>query len=236
MTDGYEARYVVVAGICWLRCTTGAPEGETKVSAATFGADARMRTAPVAADLFGDVPLEGEIDGLDWALRSEELAPPCRSPHRSLRRLAASGVEMWPALLVSGRIGHQAFDRAPGHRARVWGRRHAQSWAWAHGSTVDGRWVQLLSAKVAGPPRLSQHATDRGGPGFPIAKAEQGATGFTIGPFSVEAPASSFLCVDYQDPDGGPVTCLHSEEGHLRGPGVDFRDVAVELGGGGRRT
>ena len=96
---------------------------------------------------------------------------------RSLRRLAPTGIETWPALRVSGRIGDRVFDRAPGHRARVWGKRHAQSWAWAHGSTADGRWVHLLSAKVPGLPRLSQHATEQGGPGFPLARSERTADG-----------------------------------------------------------
>lgn len=230
MTDGYEARYVIVAGILWLRCTTGAPAGETKLWAATFDGDARMRTTPIADERFGDVPLEGEVDGLTWELQIEELAPPFRSPHALLRRFTPAGMETWPALRVSGRIGDRVFDRAPGHRARVWGKRHAQSWGWAHGSTADGRWAHLLSARVAGLPRLSQHATEQRGPGFPLARGELGATGFRVGRYAVDSPAESFLRVEYQDPDGRPVTCLHSEQGHLRGPGVDLRDVAVELG------
>jgi hypothetical protein len=233
MTDGYEARYVIVAGILWLRCTTGAPAGETKLWAATFDGDARMRTRTIASEGFGDVPLEGEVDGLDWDLRIEELAPPFRSPHPLLRRLTPAGIETWPALRVSGRIGERAFDRAPGHRARVWGKRHAQSWCWAHGSTADGRWTQLLSAKVAGLPRLSQHATERGGPSFPVERSERGETGFRVGHYVVDAPQESFLGVQYHDPDGSPVTCLHSERGHLRGPGVELREVAVELGAAG---
>jgi hypothetical protein len=230
VTDGYEARYVIVAGILWLRCTTGAPAGETKLWAATFDDCARMRTASIAAGAFGDVPLAGEVDGLDWELAIEELAPPFRSPHRALRRLTPAGIETWPALRVSGRVGDRAFARAPGHRARVWGKRHAQAWGWAHGSTADGHWAQLLSAKVSGLPRLSQHATERGGPGLPFARAALGETGFRVGRYVVDAPAESFLRVQYHDPDGTPVLCRHSEEGRLRGPDVDLRDVAVELG------
>lgn len=181
-------------------------------------------------DAFGDVPLRGEVEGIGWELELEELAPPFRSPHRLVRRLTPSGIETWPALRVSGRIGDRVFDGAAGHRARVWGARHARSWGWAHGSTTDGRWVHLLSAKVAGLPRLSQHASDRGGPGIPLARAHVEAGTVQVGPWVAEAPVDSFLEVTYHDPDGSPVTCLHSERATLRGPGLELTDVALEHG------
>jgi hypothetical protein len=139
-------------------------------------------------------------------------------------------MDTWPALRISGRVGEQRFDAAPGHRARLWGPRHNRSWGWAHGSTTDGRWVHLLSVRPAGLPRLSQYASDRGGPGFPIARAKVELGGVRVGPWLAEAPADSFLEVTYHDPDGSPVTCLHSERGRLRGPGLELSDVAVEVG------
>lgn len=100
-----------------------------------------MRKQTIQLDAFGDVPLRGEVDGVEWELEVEEIAPPFRSPHALLRRLSPSGIETWPALKVSGRVGDRVFDGAAGHRARVWGPRHARSWGWAHGSTAGGRWV-----------------------------------------------------------------------------------------------
>jgi hypothetical protein len=189
-----------------------------------------MRRQTIRLDAYGDVPLSGELDGVTWELEVEEIAPPFRSPHRLLRRLSPSGLETWPALRVSGRVGDRVFDRAAGHRACVWGPRHARSWGWAHGSTSDGRWVHLLTADVAGLPRLSQHASDRGGPGVPLARARVEPGRVQVGPWVAEAPLDSFLEVTYHDPDGSPVTCLHSEQGRLRGPGLELADVAVELG------
>jgi hypothetical protein len=189
-----------------------------------------MHKRAIPLDDFGDVPLSGEVDGVAWELAIEELARPFRSPHRALRRLTPSGIETWPALKVSGHVGDRVLEGMAGHRARLWGPRHARSWGWAHGSTNDGRWVHLLSAKVGGLPRLSQHASDRGGPGLPFARAHIESGRVRVGPWVAEAPLESFLEVTYHDPDGSPVACLHSERGRLRGPGVELSDVAVEVG------
>jgi hypothetical protein len=213
-----------------LRCTRGAPAGEAALWLATFEREPRLRKQAIAPEEFGDVPLSGEVDGVSWELEIDELAPPFLTPHRALRRLTPSGMETWPALKVSGRVGGQPFDGAPGHRATLWGRRHARSWGWAHGSTSDGRWVHLLTARVAGLPRVSQHASHHGGPGLPLAHAQVTRESVRVGPFVAEAPAESFLEVTYHDPDGSPVTCLHSERGRIRGAGIELVDVAVELG------
>jgi hypothetical protein len=196
----------------------------------TFDGEPRPRTRSIAAEQFGDVPLSGEVDGVSWELELEELAPAFRTPHRVVRRLTPSGMETWPALRVSGRVGEQRFDGAPGHRARLWGPRHNRRWGWAHGSTTDGCWVHLLSLRPAGLPHMSQYASDRGGPGLPLARAELTDRSVRVGPFVADAPAASFLEVTYHDPDGSPVTCLHSEQGRLRGAGVELADAALELG------
>ncbi len=213
-----------------MRCTRGAPAGEAALWLTTFGGGAEVHKTAIALDAFGDVPLAGEIDGVAWELELEELAPPFRSPHRTLRRLTPSGIETWPALRVSGRVGDRILDGVPGHRARLWGRRHARSWGWAHGSTADGRWVHVLSAKLPGLPRLSQHASEKGGISLPFAHAEIAPGRLRVGPYVVQAPPESFVEVTYHDPDGSPVTCVHSEQGHLRGADVELRDVAMEVG------
>jgi len=221
---------VIVAGVAWLRCVRGAPAGEAARWLTTFDGRPEVRTTSIPWEAFGDVPLAGEVDGVAWELELEELAPSFRSPHRALRPLTPSGIETWPALRVSGRVGDRVVDRAPGHRARLWGRRHARRWGWAHGSTADGRWVHLLSAKLHGLPALSQHASDRGGPSLPFARADIRPGRLRVGPYVVEAPPESFVEVVYHDPDGSPVTCLHSEQGRLRGAGIELTDVAMELG------
>ena len=228
--NGYEVRYLIVAGVAWIRCTRGAPAGESALWLTTFEDGPRVRKTPIPLGELGEVPLAGEVDGTAWELEVEELAPPFRSPHRALRRLAPSGMETWPALRVRGRVGDRTFEATPGHRARIWGRRHAASWGWAHGSTLDGRWVQLLSAKL-GPLPLSQHASERGGPGLPLARATVEPGRVAVGPYVAEAPLDTFVAVEYADPDGTPVRCLHSEAARLSGNGVELANVALELGG-----
>jgi hypothetical protein len=220
----YEARYLIVAGVAWLRCTRGTPAGTETLWLTTFDGEPRVRTMQHP---FADVPLAGEVDGVAWELELEELAPPFRSPHRAVRGLAPSGIETWPALRVRGRVGDRSFGDTPGHRARLWGRQYPKSWGWAHGSTLDGRWIHLLTARVGGLPRLSQHATERGGPGLPFARAAVAPGRVRVGPYVAEAPPDSFVEVEYADPDGTPVRCLHSEQGRIG----DLEHVAIELGG-----
>lgn len=147
----HQAEYVIVASVAWLRRSSEADW------AVTFD-DGRIRTGR------GRWTLEagraaGELDGLTWELELEELRPPFRSPRPLLRPVASSQLETWPALLVSGRIGERTLDQAPGHRARLWGRRLAQHWRWAHSSLPDGRWAHALAAKLPGLPVLTQHGS-----------------------------------------------------------------------------
>jgi hypothetical protein len=223
----YEARYVIVAGVAWLRCTRGTPAGTAALWLTTFDGEPVVRKTAIPLDMFGDVPLTGEVDGVAWELEVEELAPAFRTPHRAVRRLTPSGIETWPALRVRGRVGDRSFDDTPGHRARLWGRGYPKSWGWAHGSTLDGRWVHLLTARVGGLPPLSQHASERGGPSLPFARASVAPGRVRVGPYVAEAPPESFVEVEYADPDGTPVRCLHSEQGRIG----DLRNVAIELGG-----
>ena len=213
----HEAEYLIVAGTAWLRRSAGT------AWAVTFG-PARVRTGRAERWALSADRAEGELDGLAWELRLEELAPPFRTPHPALRAVASSHLETWPAVLVSGRLGDLTLDRVPGHRARLWGRRGAQAWAWAHGSDAEGRWAHLLVAKVPGLPWLAQYGTDERPPGLPLARRTMTGTRVRVGPLDVEAAGEH---VELAYPYG--VTVRHWQPVTLSGPGARFDAAAMEL-------
>lgn len=213
----HEAEYLIVAGIAWLRRTS-----ET-AWAVTFP-DQVVRTGVSFSWHLSSARAEGRLEDFAWELELEELAPPFRSPHPALRPLASSHLETWPALLVTGRIGDRDVSRVPGHRARLWGRRAAQAWAWAHGSDADGRWAHLLAAKVPGLPWLAQHGTDRRPPGLPIASRRIDGLRVRVGTLEVEA-AGEPVTLAY---DTG-VTVRHWQPVTLAGPDARFETAAMEL-------
>ena len=161
---------------------------------------------------------EGELDGVAWRLEVEPLAAAHRVPPRPLRPFASTQYELVPAVAVSGELGGRRLDRAPGHLGHVWGRRHADRWLWAHASLPDGRWADLLSAKVPGLPRLSFWATHEGG-------------GLGRGGLAVDPAGAPAVTVTYRDPDGSTRICRHWEHARLRGRGLDVAAAALELGG-----
>jgi hypothetical protein len=132
-------------------------------------------------------------------------------------------------VLVDGRVGEQMIERAPGHTARLWGKRHAREWGWAHASTADGRWAHLLTALAPPLPRLAQHATEKGGPGLPLARGRVDPPSVAVGPYVVDAPVETFVGLRYLDTDGSHIWCYHSERGHLRGDAVDYDGAAFEI-------
>ena len=208
----YETSYVIVAGVAWVRrsrveLADGRVDDTTWV--VTFDGEPVVRRGP------GREIGAGELDGLGWELQWQELAPPFETPHRLLRRVAPSHMVTQPAILVSGRVGERTLDRAPGHAARLWGRRHARTWAWAHASTADGRWTHLLSASAPPLPRVSQHASERGGPGLPLARASIGEASFSVGGVEAAADPRSFVGLRYVDTDGSTIWCYHSEEARI---------------------
>ncbi len=225
----YETSYVIVAGIAWLRRSrveTSDGRVEEAVWLVRFDGEQPVARKGVA----GDSTIErGELDGVSWDLRWSELAAPFETPHRLLRGVAPTHLVTMPALSISGRIGDHVLDEAPGHAARLWGRRHAQAWGWAHASTADGRWAHVLTASAPPLPRVAQHATERGGPGFPLARSSVEPPRVTVGPYVVDAPVETFIGLRYLDTDGSELWCYHSEHGHLRGAGVDLQGAALEI-------
>ncbi len=217
----HAAEYLIVAGVAWLRRSSEADW------AVTFD-DRRIRKGRGTWSL-DERHAAGHLDGLSWELELEELAPAFHSPRPLLRPVASSQLETWPALLVSGTIGERTLERAPGHRARLWGRRLAQHWRWAHASLPDGTWAHALGAKLPGLPVLSQHGSDRAAPGFPLARSTKEGTHWHIGPYSIDADPSSFVRLTYRDTDGSEVYCYHSPAATLVGAGIHADDASYEI-------
>lgn len=220
----YETRYVIVAGVAWIR-TTRVLGAETLWAVTFDGPEPVVRRGPA-----GGAAIErGTLDGLDWELTWEEIAPRFETPHAALRRVAPTRLTTSPAVLVSGRIGDRTLDAAPGHTAHLAGRRHARTWGWAHASTADGRYVHLLTASAPPLPRVSQYATDRRGPGLPLARGAVAPPAVSVGPYTVEADPETFVGLEYTDTDGSSIWCYHSEAGRLRGPDAELDGAAMEI-------
>jgi hypothetical protein len=225
----YETSYVIVAGVAWIRRSrVQTHDGHVEDSAWIVLFDGERPVARKHAA--GASTIErGEIDGIAWDLTWTPVAAAFETPHRLLRKVAPTHLVTTPAILVSGRIGDRVLDAAPGHTAQLWGKRHARTWGWAHASTADGRWTHLLSADAPPLPRVAQHATERGGPGIPIARSRVEPPRVAVGPYVVDAPVESFIGLRYLDTDGSQIWCYHSERGHLRGGDVDLKGAALEI-------
>ncbi len=226
---GYETSYLIVAGIAWLRRSRvelGAGRVDDRFWLVTFDEGApRVRTGPAPEATVA----RGELDGIAWELEWSILADPFETPHRVLRRFAPSHMVTIPAIAVSGHIGDRRLDGAPGHTARLWGRKHAQSWGWSHASARDGSWAHLLTASAPPLPTVSQFANDRRAPGWPLARGSVVPPRVTVGPYVADAPVESFIGLRYMDTDGSNLWCYHSEQAHLRGAGSDFHGAALEI-------
>jgi hypothetical protein len=213
---------VIVSGIAWIRTTrVELADGrvEDSVWAVTFD-DGVARKAPRT-----DSTIEhGSIETFTWDIAWRAVAPSFTTPHAALRPIAPTRLITSPAILVTGTVGGRVLVDAPGHTASLTGKRHARTWAWAHASDAHGRWVHLLTVDAPPLPRLSQHASHRGGPGLPLARASVDGTCLRVGPYEVAAPADTFLGIEYLDTDGSSVWCYHSEAAS-----IDSMPAAMEI-------
>lgn len=212
MSETYEVRYLVVAGIAWIRHTLPGPA----VWLALFD-DGPPRAWKEPVETLPRQLEAGSVAGVDWSLEVEPLAPPHRVPPRAMRPFAKTQYELVPAVRVSGRIGDRVLNGVPGHSGHVWGTRHAERWIWCHASLDDGRWADVLRAKVAGLPEIGLWAT-------------QDERGFGSGGFELSAAPSTAVGVTYRDPDGSRAYCWHSERGRLAGRGIETDVAAYEFG------
>jgi hypothetical protein len=217
----HAAEYVIVAGVAWLRRSSEADW------AVTYD-DARVRRGR-GSWLLERTRAVGELDGLAWELEFAELAPPFRTPQPLLRPVASTQLETWPALLVSGVVGGRTVERAPGHRARLWGRRLAESWRWTHASLPDGRWAHALAVKPPGLPLLSQHGGEGRTPSLRPTRAHDEGTHWRVGPYLVDADHDSFVRLAYRDRDGTELHCYHSGAARLTGPALSVDAASYEI-------
>lgn len=218
----YDTRYLIVAGIAWIRTTrVELADGrvEDTVWAVTFADDVARKASR------GDATIErGAIGDFRWDLSWRAIAEPFTTPHALLRPLTPTRLVTTPAVLVSGTIGDRELRDEPGHVATLTGRRHAQTWGWAHASDARGRWAHLLTVVAPPFPRLSQVASDRSRPGLPFARGAVEPPRVTVGRTVVDAPPGTFLGLEYLDTDGSSVWCYHSEAAML-----DSMPAAMEI-------
>jgi hypothetical protein len=255
----YEVWYVVVAGRLWLRHTLHVPAertrpGEAAVWLAAWLGPPTARKWTFPLDAFQAEPGGGRLEiagarldaagasgapeqGVAWELSFAGGGRPFQHPHR-LVRPARTRVELSaPALEISGwlELGGQRheLDHAPGHQAHVFGTRHAESFAWAHATTGDGRWLDLLAAKLPRLPLVAAYATERRAVNapwqLPFVRADLSPERSRIGPYAVAAAREDFVGVTYHDPDGGRLFCYHTERARVSGPGLETGDVAYEF-------
>jgi hypothetical protein len=229
-----EVRYVIVAGVLWLRYTN-----EPAVWLATWTGEPRARTWQVDELPHMDVRRAGgAVDGAAWDLRFSGPGRPYAFPHRLARPLAKTQfVVEEPALSVSGWFEvdgerHELED-APGHRAHVWGTRYADDFLWAHANVDATGWVELLAACAPRLPMLAAYADERrtvSAPWhMPFVRDALAPERSRVSPYEVPADRGDFVGVTYHDPDGTALFCYHTERARLTGPGLEAVDVAYEF-------
>jgi hypothetical protein len=225
----FSAWYLIVQGRFWLRYAVDG--GVSTLWLVSFDGETRARKEPVdpAAVQAGDRRWVSPW----WDLTLEPLAGGFDHAHPFVRPLARTRLHMTaPALLVSGTIGETTLDAAPGHQARLVGTRRPERFGWAHATLPGGCYVDLLVAEVPHVPRLAVWITERERRNSPLDlvrnRGEIGPTRVAVGPYTAETSDGDMVGVTYEDPDGRPLYCYHSERARLLGPGVEVADAAFE--------
>jgi hypothetical protein len=192
----------------------------------------------------------GEIirDGrqLAWTLRFSPLAWSAHLAPFPIRALGLASTNVIYAnldtrfsgsLTVDGRT--LTVESAPGCQTHLWGKKHAERWAWGHCNEFDGRddcvidgvaaWLKKMG-RTRGPLtgmfiryRGEDYCTNaipnlfrsRAEVAFPAFRFEGGARGHTFrGEFSTTP--DRMLQVGYEDPDGEKSYCANTEVGDLK--------------------
>ncbi len=196
-----------------------------------------------------DGSARGSIEGgghkLSWDLsfsggdQSAWLAP---YPLRALKAASTEVLFVSPEARFSGVVAIDgkavSFQREPGSQTHLWGRKHAERWAWGHCSAFQGRedcaidgvgaYLKKLGRPVG--PISGFYIRYRGADyclnafpnmlrtrshlDFPSWRFEGSANGLTFkGRF--HAAAEKMLQVTYEDPDGERSYCANSEVADL---------------------
>jgi hypothetical protein len=270
----YEVYYLTLTdpatGIgAWIRYTMLAPSSEPASCSLWFltmdpaaGITARKATFPIAeltaeSEPFrlriGGATLEdgganGEFDDVAWSLRWD-LGRPYEHVHSALRRVASTILTLPHGdVAVSGELRFAgrslALEGARGGQAHLWGRAHAESWAWARcgdfrtadGAPVPDTFVDGVSVRIR---RFGREV----GPSTPIVGRVAGEDFRSTSPIRVLSNRSSFEInrwrfeavadsrkligevdaearllagVTYHDPDGRPAYCYNTETASMR--------------------
>jgi hypothetical protein len=149
----------------------------------------------------------------------------------------------YPSALFSGRVVYQGreylVEKAPGEQAHIWGRQHAQSWAWVHCNTfLEDRSAAIegLSAQIKigpfSPPPFRIFTLRLGGDEYAFnspacwfrTQSSFGLSSWDFdaiqGPFrlmgTLTQDPSKAIGVRYTDPDGTFRYCNHGEWAELR--------------------
>ncbi len=201
--------------------------------------------------------LEGHGHSLSWDLSFEPSAAAVFIAPRWLRPVLERRATNW--CVPNGDVRFRgevvadgeriAFSGAPGQQAHLYGRRHAERWAWLHCNAFDGdrravvegvaatvrlggaaKTVTAIYVRHGGRDYVAQAlpralwATSEAA--FPSFRFRAAANGVTIEGHARAAP-DRMLQVAYEDPDGTPSYCANSEVGDLtielrRGNGVEL--------------
>lgn len=149
------------------------------------------------------------------------------------------------------------FQAAPGQQGHVWGRQHAQAWAWSHCNAAPGVAWEALTASVRLPggrtsPPITTVLIRNGDRALAWRMCLRRPSAFDVdgyrfdarrGPWRIQGNVSvstGLGCVTYQDPDGTPAYCHNTKraDSHVRlswrgepvGEWSDQGNTAYEVG------
>lgn len=205
---------------------------------------------------------QGWVDPIGWDLAWQANGEPFWHLPGWAYRLPAPKSKVttpFPDLRVSGtiQVGQEqlVLEGAPGQLGHVWGTKHADAWAWAHGNRVDGLAWEAITVRppvgwLTSPPVtvvLVRHEgrtiafrnvlRNRGGFELDRYRFDANTRGFQV---AGEVTSDHRVAVRYTDPDGEASVCHNTkratselrlwEKGALVGSWKDPGATAFEVG------
>lgn len=232
-----------------------------------LSADADPFALRIGAATLSDRGAAGGFEDVSWDLRWSPSGHAYEHVHPSLRRAGvAQTILVLPHadLTVEGTVSLAGetltLTEARGGQAHLWGRKHANSWAWVHcndftdleGGPVPGAFVDAVSVFV---PRVGREV----GPNTPVVARIDGEDFASTSPLRVLANPSTFALtgwrfeatdgrrkligevdavreqlagVTYHDPDGQLAYCYNGETASMR---LHLYERARRVGGWAHR-
>ncbi len=204
----------------------------------------------------------GWVDPIGWELAWQATGEPFWHLPRWAYRLPAPKSKVatpCPDLHVSGTIQvdqeQLVLEAAPGQLGHVWGDKHADTWAWAHGNRVDGlAWEAITAQPPVGPwtsPPVTVVLVRHEGQTIAFRNVLRNRGAFELDRYRFDASTRGFrvageitsdhrVAVRYTDPDGEASHCHNTkratselrlwEDGALVGSWRDDGATAFEVG------